>query len=71
MIKPMFGHTPKPRKFDLPLRYYDPEEEKKKRRKIRFERKKRPKSRQGLKIFALAAGLFAVLWVIRYLSTFS
>jgi hypothetical protein len=58
MIKPMFGHTPKPRKFDLPLRYYDPEEE-------------RPKTRQGLKVFVLALGLFMVLWIIRYLSSFS
>ncbi|MGA1464658.1 MAG: hypothetical protein ACO363_02825 [Balneolaceae bacterium] len=71
MIKPMFGHTPKPRKFDLPLRYYDPEEERRRKRTIRFERKKRPKTRQGLKVFVLALGLFMVLWIIRYLSSFS
>jgi hypothetical protein len=27
MIRPMMGHRAKPKKFDLPLRYYNPEED--------------------------------------------
>ena len=33
MMKPMFGHRPKPKQFDLPLRYYNPEEDEKENRK--------------------------------------
>ena len=32
-MKPMFGHRPKPKQFDFPLRYYNPEEDEKENRK--------------------------------------
>ena len=50
MIRPMFGHRPKPRKFNMPLRYYNPEEDEKKKRRIRIKVRRR-KDRYGTKIF--------------------
>ena len=35
MIKPMFGYRPKPKQFDLPLRYYDPEKEEREKNRAR------------------------------------
>ncbi len=69
MIRPMFGHRPKPKKFDLPLRYYDPEKDEKEKRKerIRFESKTRRHDRQGTKVLLYAALLFLVVWIISLL----
>ena len=66
MLKPMFGYRPKPRKFDLPLRYYDPEEEERRRSRIRIEIKRR-KPRQGSKILFFVALLSLVVYVITLL----
>ncbi|MEX0769607.1 MAG: hypothetical protein WD035_02680 [Balneolaceae bacterium] len=66
MLKPMFGHRPKPKKFDIPLRYYDPKEDEKRKRRIRIERnRKRP--RQGLKVVMYALGLAFVVWLMSIL----
>jgi len=51
MLKPMFGHRPKPRKFNMPTRYYDPEEE----------------ERQGSKVIAYALALALVVYIISVL----
>lgn len=66
MIRPMFGHRPKPKKFNMPLRYYNPEEDEKKKRRIRIKVKRR-KDRYGTKIFLYAAGLTIVLLVMSML----
>lgn len=66
MIRPMFGHRPKPRKFNMPLRYYNPEEDEKKKRRIRIKIKRR-KDRYGTKIFLYAAGLTLVLLIMSML----
>jgi len=66
MIRPMFGHRPKPRKFNMPLRYYNPEEDEKKKRRIRINVRRR-KDRYGTKIFLYVAGLTLVLLVISML----
>ena len=66
MIRPMFGHRPKPRKFNMPLRYYNPEEDEKKKRRIRIKVRRR-KDRYGTKIFLYVAGLTIVLLVISML----
>lgn len=66
MVKPMFGHRPKPKKFDIPLRYYDPKEDEKRKRRIRIERK-RKRPRQGLKIVMYALGLAFVVWLMSIL----
>ncbi|MEX1011516.1 MAG: hypothetical protein WDZ29_05580 [Balneolaceae bacterium] len=68
MLRPMFGHRPKPKKFDLPLRYYDPKEDERKKRRVRIEtRSIRKRSRQGPKVFAYALGLAFVVWVMSML----
>lgn len=64
MLKPMFGHRPKPRKFDLPLRYYDPKEDERRKRRIRIETKRRRPDRQGQRVVFYAALLVFVIWII-------
>lgn len=64
MLKPMFGHRPKPKKFDLPLRYYNPEKEKSRRERIRIETRMRRKDRQGGRVLLYAGILCFVVWVI-------
>ncbi|MEX0994102.1 MAG: hypothetical protein WD599_01155 [Balneolaceae bacterium] len=62
----MFGHRPKPKKFDIPLRYYDPKEDERRKRRIRIDRsRKRPK--QGLKVIMYALGLAFVVWLMSIL----
>jgi hypothetical protein len=64
MLKPMFGHRPKPKKFDLPLRYYDPEKEKSRRQRIRIETHTRRPDGQAGRVMLYAALLFFVVWII-------
>lgn len=66
MIKPMFGHRPKPRKFEYQFRYYNPEEEKRKKRRIKIERKHK-KYHQGRSVLLYAVGLAIVVWIITIL----
>lgn len=67
MIRPMMGRRAKPKKFDMPLRYYNPEEENKRRQRIRFKSKTRRKDSQGFRVLAYAIGLCFVIWVITLL----
>lgn len=64
MIKPMFGHRPKPKKFDLPLRYYDPKEDEKKKERLRIQSKTRRKDKQFSRVVMYAVLLFMVVWII-------
>ncbi|MTI88288.1 MAG: hypothetical protein FH748_10000 [Balneolaceae bacterium] len=66
MIKPMFGHRPKPRKFDLPLRYYNPEEDedKKRRERIKFESHTRRRPAQLSRVIFLVLLLALVVYLI-------
>jgi len=66
MIKPMFGHRPKPRRFNMPLRYYNPEEDEKRRRRIRIKMT-RKKDRYSGRLLIYIVGLSAVVWVISLL----
>lgn len=70
MIRPMMGHRKEPKKFDLPLRYYNPEEENKRRRRIRIKTQssKRKRERgQNVRILIYAAGLAMVVYIISIL----
>lgn len=66
MIKPMFGHRPKPKKFDYQYRYYDPKKEERKRRRIKIERKHK-KHHQGRSVLLYALGLALVVYIISIL----
>ncbi len=66
MIRPMFGPRKKPKKFNMPLRYYDPKEDERRRRRIRIKPKRR-KSKQGMRVFVYAVGLAFVVWIISIL----
>lgn len=66
MIKPMFGHRPKPKKFEYQFRYYDPEEDERKKRRIKIERPHK-KHHQGKSILLYALGLAFVVWLIAVL----
>ncbi|MDZ7756997.1 hypothetical protein [Rhodohalobacter sp.] len=68
MIRPMMGRRTKPKKFDMPLRYYDPEEEEKRKRRIHIKtrslsRRQREKS-QNVRILVYAVGLAAVIFLM-------
>ncbi|WP_142456186.1 hypothetical protein [Gracilimonas mengyeensis] len=66
MIKPMFGHRPKPKQFDYPYRYYDPEkdEKEKRRKRIKFESHTRRRPAQFKTIVFFAVLLSLVVYLI-------
>ncbi|MAO64642.1 MAG: hypothetical protein CL666_06555 [Balneola sp.] len=65
MIRPMFGFRPKPKKFDYPFRYYDPEkdEREKRRKRIKFEShtRRRPKQFTRVVFYAVLLGIIVYL----------
>lgn len=63
MIKPMFGHRPNPKKFDYPFRYYDPEQDKDRRERLKI-RRTRKKYHQGRSVLMYALGLSLVLYIM-------
>jgi hypothetical protein len=71
MIKPMFGYRPKPKQFDLPLRYYDPEKEEREknraRRRVKFQTHNRIKPKQSIRVLFLALLLSLVVYLISIL----
>ena len=67
MLKPMFGYRAKYRKFDYPFRYYDPKEDERKKRRIKFKPIVRRQPKQLQKVISLAALLFMVVWIISLL----
>lgn len=67
MLKPMFGFRAKPRKFDMPLRYYDPEKDQKRRERMRFESNRKRHRAQNIRIILYALGLIMVIWIITVL----
>jgi hypothetical protein len=67
MLKPMFGHRPKPRKFDMPLRYYNPEKEESRKERIRIKTRSRRKDKQGTRVLIYAGLLFFVVWIMSLL----
>ena len=71
MIRPMFGYRPKPRKFNLPLRYYDPEKEERElnreKRRIKIESHVRTRPKQFSRVVFLALSLGLVVYIISLL----
>jgi hypothetical protein len=71
MIRPMMGRRVKPRKFDMPLRYYNPEEEEKRRRRIQLKTRslssRKRQQGQNMRIIIYAAGLAMVIYIISVL----
>lgn len=67
MLKPMFGHRPKPKKFDLPLRYYDPKKEETRKERIRIQSTTRRRDGQAGRVLLYAGLLFFVVWIISIL----
>ncbi|MDX1672462.1 MAG: hypothetical protein R3211_08975 [Balneolaceae bacterium] len=63
MIKPMFGHRPKPKKFNYEYRYYDPKEEERRKRRIKIKRPHK-KHHQGRSIILYTALLAFVVYLI-------
>ena len=71
MIRPMFGYRPKPKKFDLPFRYYDPEKEERekdrRKRRIKFQTHNRVQPKQFRRVVLYAALLFFIVYIISLL----
>ena len=63
-MKPMFGHRPKPKQFDLPLRYYNPEEDEKRKKRIKFQSHNRVQPKQFVRVFFLFILLSLVVYLI-------
>ncbi|MEO1021642.1 MAG: hypothetical protein AAFW89_03795 [Bacteroidota bacterium] len=68
MIRPMFGYRPKPKKFELPFRYYDPEKDQreKRRRRIRIETNSHRRPAQNARVLFFALLLALVWYIIAY-----
>lgn len=66
MLKPMFGHRPKPKKFDVPLRYYDPKEDERKKQRIRIKsaNNKARYRAQNMRVVTYTVALVLVIWII-------
>lgn len=68
MLRPMFGHRPKPKRFDLPLRYYDPEKEAREsdreKRRIKFQTHNRVRPKQSITIVFFALLLAFIVYLI-------
>ena len=67
MIRPMMGRRAKPKKFDMPLRYYNPEEENRRRKRIQIKTRHRRKDGQGIRVLVYAVGLGIVIWIMTIL----
>lgn len=67
MIRPMFGHRAKPKKFDIPLRYYDPKEDEKRKQRIRIKTTRRRHRSQNIRVVIYALGLALIIWIIAVL----
>lgn len=63
MITPMFGNRRKPKKFNYPNRYYDPDKEERRKRRIKIERPHK-KHHQGRSILLYTVCLCFVVWLI-------
>ncbi|WP_138429889.1 hypothetical protein [Fodinibius saliphilus] len=63
MIKPMFGHRPKNKKFKYQYRYYDPKKEQSRRERIKIKRPYK-KSHQGRSVLMYALGLAMVIYIM-------
>lgn len=64
MLKPMFGHRPKAKRFDYQPRYYDPGKDKDDRERDMKFRRLRPRSKPNRSLIFLLLGLMLVLWLI-------
>ena len=71
MIRPMFGYRPKPKQFDLPMRYYDPEKEEReknrRKRRIKFQTHNRVQPKQFTRVIMYAVLLSFVVYIISLL----
>lgn len=63
MIKPMFGHRPRPKKFKYPFRHHDPEKEKSRKERIKIQRSHK-KYHQGRSVLMYALGLSLVIYIM-------
>ncbi len=63
MIRPMFGHRPKPKRFNYEFRYHDPKKEERRRQRIKIQRR-RKKYHQGRSVMMYALGLALVIYIM-------
>lgn len=51
----------------MPLRYYDPAEDERRKKRIQIKMRSRRKDRQGVRVLIYALGLAIVVWLITVL----
>lgn len=66
MIRPMFGHRPKPKRFNYEFRYYDPKKDERRKQRIKIRRSHK-KYHQGRSVLMYALGLAFVVYLISVL----
>ncbi len=66
MLSPMFGHRPRHKKFNLPFRHYDPQDDERRKKRLKIKRPYK-KSHQTRSVILLSLGLVFVIWVITLL----
>jgi hypothetical protein len=64
MMRPMFGRQPRPRKFDLPLRYYDPAQDERRRQRVRIDAGRNRRPNQPMRVVSMAVLLGLIVWFI-------
>ena len=67
MFRAMFGYRPKPKQFDLPLRYYNPTEDQREAARERIKANPRIKPKQNLRVLVLALILSMLVYIITIL----
>lgn len=63
MIKPMFGHRPKPKKFNYKFQHHDPKEDERRKQRIKIRRSHK-KYHQGRSVLMYALGLALVIYIM-------
>lgn len=68
MISSFFKPGKKNKKFKYKPRYYNPKEDERRRKRMKFKRGRRSRRSQPMMVLAFAIALFFVLWLIMKLN---
>jgi len=68
MISSFFKPGKKNKKFNYTPRYYNPKEDERRRKRMKFRRVRRSRRSQPIMVLAFAIALFFVIWLIMKLN---
>ena len=70
MISSFFKQKRKHKRFNYEPRFYDPKEDERRRKRLKFDRLGRRKRAQPMMVLAFAIALFFVLWLVYELAQY-